>query len=66
MRNAGVGKGAEPPFRTCTVAPDGRKTAETGREYLRAVIRQRCTEAPPSMSNLVSSRDKGSVAQKPT
>ena len=64
MRNAGVGKGAEPPFRSCTVAPDERKTAETSREYLRAVIRQR--EAPPSTSNLVSSRDEGSVAQKPT
>lgn len=66
MRNAGVGKRAEPPFRTRTVAPDERKTAGTGQEFQRAVIRQRCTEAPPSTSNPVSSRDEGSVAQKPT
>lgn len=52
MRNAGVGKRAEPPFRTRTVAPDERKTAGTGQEFQRAVIRQRCTEAPPSTSNL--------------
>ncbi|KAJ8795429.1 hypothetical protein J1605_018444 [Eschrichtius robustus] len=52
MRNAGVGKGAESPFRACSVAPDVRKTVATARDYLRAVIFQRRTSAPPPASNL--------------
>ena len=65
MRNAGVGKGAKSPFRACSVAPVVRKTVATARDYLRAVIFQRRTSAPPPASNLVSSRDEGSVVREP-